>query len=256
MIKTMKSGIYKYQEISQIDRNHSKARSRDELILEYAPLVKQIVERMALRLPPHISKEELISGGIIGLFDALDKYDSNKGTQFKTYATLRIKGAILDELRKMDWVSRSVRRDIHRIEDARRTLELKLDREPNDFEIAQELGIDINAYHRMMGRVQGVGLFSLDRTTPEGFVSMLKRQTSNAPSSFDEFQIKELKKIIAKALSQLSEKEQLVMSLYYYDELTLKEIAKVLDLTESRISQIHSKALIKLRIKLRSYYEG
>lgn len=252
----MKSAIHRYQQNSQTDRKNVEARSREELILEYAPLVKQIVEHMALRLPPNISKEELISGGIMGLFDALDKYDANKGTQFKTYASLRIKGAILDELRKMDWISRSARRDIHKIEDARRTLELKLDREPNDFEIAEEMGIDIHSYHRMTSRAQGAGLFSLDQTKPDGFISILKKQTSDAPSPFDEFQVKEMKKIIAVALSKLSEKEQLVMSLYYYDELTLKEIAKVLDLTESRISQIHSKAIMKLRIKLRSYYEG
>jgi len=252
----MKSGIYKYQEISQIDRGNGESRSRDELILEYAPLVKQIVDRMALRLPPNISKDELISGGIMGLFDALNKFDPNKGTQFKTYASLRIKGAILDELRKMDWVSRSVRRDIHKIEGARRSLELSLGREPDDSEIAKEMGIDINAYHRMTKRAQGAGLFSLDRVMPGGFVSKFKRQTSDAPSPFDEIEKKEIKKIIGQALSKFSEKEQLVMSLYYYDELTLKEIAKILDLTESRISQIHSKAIIKLRTKLRSYFDG
>lgn len=252
----MKSGIHKYQEISRIEQGAAEEKSRDELILEYAPLVKQIVERMALRLPPNISKEELISGGIMGLFDALDKYDVNKGTQFKTYASLRIKGAILDELRKMDWVSRSVRRDIHKIEEARRTLELNLGREPDDYEIAEEMGVDIDAYHRMTKRAQGAGLFSLDRMMPGGFVSHLKKNTSEGPSPFDEFQVKELKKIIAEALSKLSEKEQLVMSLYYYDELTLKEIANILDLTESRISQIHSKAIIKLRTKLRYYHEG
>lgn len=252
----MKSGIHRYQEISRIEQGVREEKTRDELILEYAPLVKQIVDRMALRLPPNISKEELISGGIMGLFDALDKYDANKGTQFKTYASLRIKGAILDELRKMDWVSRSVRRDIHKIENARRSLEVSLGREPDDVEIAQEMRIDINSYHRMTKRAQGAGLFSLDQVMPDGFISKLKRQTSDMQSPFDEFQIKELKKIIAQALSKLSEKEQLVMSLYYYDELTLKEIATILELTESRISQIHSKAIIKLRTKLRSYYEG
>lgn len=231
-------------------------KSRKELILEYAPLVKKIVDRMAIRLPPNISKEELTSGGIMGLFDAIDKFDSGKGTQFRTYATLRIKGAILDELRRMDWVSRSIRRDIHKLEQARRTIGVRLGREPEDFEVAEEMGIDLDAYHRMLTRAQGIGLFSLDGTVPDCYNSKAANQTAETSSPFNELKRKELKQIIAGTLAQLSGKEQLIMSLYYYNELTLKEIAQVLDLTESRISQIHSKAIIKLRAKLRSYNEG
>ena len=252
----MKAGVGRYQQFIRIDRENMDKKSREELILEYAPLVKAIVERVAMRLPPTISKDELISGGIMGLFDAIDKFDPGKGTQFRTYATLRIKGAIIDELRRMDWVSRSVRRDIHKIEDARRTLEMRLGREPEDFEIAEEMGVDTDSYHKITTRAQGVGLFSLDAEMPDAFPWAIANQSLEAPTPFNEVRIKELKKAVAEALSKLSEKEQLVMSLYYFDELTLKEIAQVLDLTESRISQIHSKAIIKLRVKLRSYYEG
>ncbi|MBU0698990.1 MAG: sigma-70 family RNA polymerase sigma factor, partial [Proteobacteria bacterium] len=145
----MKAGVGRYQQFIRIDQENVDKKSREELILEYAPLVKTIVERIAIRLPPHISKDELISGGIMGLFDALDKFDPGKGTKFRTYATLRIKGAIIDELRKMDWVSRSVRRDIHKIEDARRTFERKFGRGADDHEIAEEMGIDSDSYHRM-----------------------------------------------------------------------------------------------------------
>jgi RNA polymerase sigma factor for flagellar operon FliA len=252
----MNPGVKKYQQSSRIDQKKVDEKLRDELILEYAPLVKEIAERMAIRLPPNISKDELISGGILGLFDAIDKFDSEKGIKFRTYAQSRIKGAILDELRKMDWVSRSVRRDIHRIEATMRSLELKLEREPKDIEVAEEMGVDIDSYHKMTVRAQGANLLSLDEFMPDGFTQKLAKQASDAPSPFDEFKIKELKSAISKALSKLSEKEQMVMSLYYFDELTLKEIAKVLDLTESRICQIHSKILIKLRVKLKSYYDS
>jgi len=252
----MKAGVDRYQQNFRIGRKNMDEKSREELILEYAPLVKKIVDRIAIRLPPNISKEELTSGGIMGLFDAIDKYDSGKGTQFRTYATLRIKGAILDELRRMDWVSRSIRRDIHKIEEARRAIGVRLGREPDDYEVAEEMGIDLESYHRMTTRVQGIGLFSLDGTVPDYFDSREAYQTPETFSPFNELKRKELKQIIAKILTQLSDKEQLVMSLYYFDELTLKEIAQILNLTESRISQIHSKAIIKLRAKLRSYNES
>ncbi len=252
----MKVGLKRYQEIFRIDRKNRNGRSREELILEYAPLVNEIAERMAIRLPPNISKEVLIGPGIAGLFDVLDKFDSEKGIKFRTYAAHRIKGAMLDELRKMDWVSRSVRRGIHRIEDAMRTLEVKLGREPEDFEVAEEMGVDIDSYNKMIDRARGGGLFSLDEVMRNDITTRIANQASSEPSPFDELQIKELKSVISEAISSLSEKEQQVISLYYYDELTLKEIAGVLGLTESRISQIHSKVTIKLRAKLRHYFEN
>jgi RNA polymerase sigma factor FliA len=252
----MNAGIKKYQELTHVDQENMDGKHREELILKYAPLVKQIAERMAVRLPPNISKEELIGPGVIGLFDAIDKFDSTRGIKFRTYANLRIKGAILDELRKMDWISRSVRRNINRIEDAIRTLELKLGREPKDDEIAGEMGLDMDSYYKMISRSHGVNLLSLDELMLEGTTPKIANQSSDQPSPVEELKIKEIKAVIFKALSTLSKKEQIVMSLYYYDELTLKEIAQVLDLTESRISQIHSKAIIRLRVKLKSYYEG
>jgi len=251
----MRTGVKKYQQAFQAEQENKDEKLREELILKYAPLVKNIAERIAIRLPPNICKEELIGPGIMGLFDAIEKFDSTREIKFRTYANLRIKGAILDELRKMDWISRSIRRNIHRIEDAMRSLELKLGREPEDSEVAQELGVDIDSYYKMTMKAQGAGLLSLDEIMPDGITPKLCRQVSNTSSPFDELKIKESKKIISKALSTLSKKEQMVMSLYYYDEMTLKEIAKVLDLTESRISQIHSKVIIKLRTKLRSYYK-
>jgi RNA polymerase sigma factor FliA len=251
----MRAVVNKYKQASQGKRENKDKKLKEELVLKYAPLVKNIAERMAIRLPPNISKEELIGPGVFGLFDAIDKFDSTKNIKFQTYANLRIKGAILDELRKMDWISRSIRRNIHRIEDAIRSLELKLGREPDDFEVAKQIGVDIETYHRMTMKAQGAGLLSFDESISDSKAQKLSGQVPDELSPFDELKIKELKKVISKALSKLPKKEQMVMSLYYYDELTLKEIAKVLNLTESRISQIHSKAIIKLRVKLKSYYK-
>lgn len=255
-VDEMNAGIKKYQEITHVDQEGMYDKHREELILKYAPLVKRIAERMALRLPPNISKDELVGPGVLGLFDAIDKFDSKKGIKFRTYANIRIKGAILDELRKMDWISRSVRRNIKRIEDAIRALELKLGRDPKDDEIAEEMGVDMDSYYKMISRYHGANLLSLDELMFDGGTTpKIANQVSDQPSPIDELKVKEINSIIFKALSMLSKKEQILMLLYYYDELTLKEIAQVLSLTGSRISQIHSKAIIRLRIKLKSYYE-
>ncbi len=250
----MTAQINKYSQAIKTNKGFKDTKTREELILEYAPLVKYIADRMAIRLPPNVSREEMMSAGILGLYDALDKFDSEKGFKFQTYAEHRIKGAMLDELRKMGWASRSVMKDVHRIENAFNTLTGRLGREPRDFEIAQEMGVDIDSFNRMTIRAQGIGLLSLDEIMPDGTVPKFAERISNTPSSFDELELKELKDIISKAILGLTKKEQLVVSLYYYDELTLKEIGKVLNLTESRVSQIHSKTILKLRLKLKSYY--
>ena len=247
----MNAGINKYQQAFNLHQGHIDTAQRDDLIFKYTPLVKYIAERMAIRLPPNISKEELTSAGIVGLFDALEKFDSEMGIKFKTYAEHRIRGAILDELRKMDWIPRSVRKEIHMIEDAMIAVRSRLGREPEDFEVAEEMGVDMDSYHKTISRARGVGLLSLDEIMPDGSNLAFTRQTSDSTSPLDELKIKELKDIITKALKGLPKKEQIVISLYYYDELTLKEIARVLGLTESRISQIHSKAIITLRTKLK-----
>ena len=252
----MKAKINKYQQFFDVDQGKIDARLREDLIIKYAPLLKYIVDRMAIRLPPYISKEELTSAGAVGLLDALDKFDSEMGFKFQTYAEHRIKGAILDELRKMDWIPRSIRKEIHRIEDAITALKSRLGKEPEDFEIAQEMGIDIDSYYSIISRARGVSLLSLDEIMPDGSTPKYAKQASKAPSPFDQLKIKEMKEFISEALLSLSRKEQLVISLYYYDELTLREIAEVLDVTESRISQIHSKAIIRLRARLRSKGSG
>jgi RNA polymerase sigma factor for flagellar operon FliA len=252
----MKANIQRYQQAFDRDQKKAESGVREDRIVKYAPSVKYIVDRMAMRFPPNISKDELISAGILGLIDALDKFDPEMGIKFQTYAEHRIRGAILDELRKMDWIPRSVRKDIHRLEDAARAVRMRTGREPEDIEVAEEMNIDIHSYHEVVNRAQGVELLSLDEILPDGSKPKFATQPSGLPSPFDELQTKEMKKVISQAIAQLSPKEQLVISLYYYDELTLKEIAKVLDLTESRISQIHTATIIKLRARLKAYYKG
>ena len=255
-MRIMNAGVKQYQQISRADALSRDPRQREALVLEYAPLVKRIVDRMAIRLPPNIGKDELISGGVMGLFDALDKFDPKRGIKFSTYAGNRIKGAIIDELRKMDWVPTSVRRDMHKIENAIQSLVIKLGREPEDFEVAHELGMDVDSYYRKVTRASGIGLLSFDHVSSYDISVNFAHKAPDSLLPSDELAKKELKGVIAKSLAQLSKKEQLVISLYYYDELTLKEIGQALNLTESRISQIHSKVIIKLRTKLKSYYKG
>ena len=247
----MRAKIKKYQQNSLEGKGNLQTKHREELVIKYAPLVKYISERIAIRLPINITKEELNSAGILGLFDALDKFDAEMGIKFETYAEHRIRGAIMDELRKMDWLPRSIREEIRRIENAIVASRNKLGREPEDFEIAHEMGIDMDTYYKILSRAQGVSLLSLDDPTPNGLTPVFARQVADTPSPLDDLTRKEMKELIAEAIACLPKKEQIVLSLYYYDDLTLKEIARVLELTESRISQIHSKAIISLRTKLK-----
>ena len=241
--------------------NPSDRRCRDEIILEYAPLVKLLANRMAMRIPPSVSVDDLVSAGIMGLVDAIDRYDPNRDVKFKTYAEFRIRGAMLDELRSLDWVPRSTRKKIRKMEQAIQSVEARLSRPAEDTEIIEEMEISMEAYYDILNAARGVELLSLDGYVKDDkdnsdskrtFKSLVRGNTDpdNQVLNF------ELKEVIVEAIKSLSKKEQMVISLYYYDELTLKEIGEVIELTESRISQIHTKAIIKMRAKLRSYYEA
>jgi len=236
-------------------------KEREALIHKYAPMVKYIANRIAMRVPPNISLDDLVSAGILGLLDAIDKFDPKRDVQFKTYAEFRIKGAIIDELRSHDWLPRSVRKQVQKIENAMIVLEDRLGRVPNDKEIADEMGISTEDYYSILQSARGLELISIDELIRDG------RDNSKSNNSYvdqmagdqdpsEYVRRLELKHVISEALKTLTKKEQMVISLYYYDELTLKEIGEVMGLTESRISQIHTKAILKLRIRLRSYYEA
>ncbi|MFH1674198.1 MAG: FliA/WhiG family RNA polymerase sigma factor [Pseudomonadota bacterium] len=235
-------------------------KDRESLIIQYAPFVKYIAGKMAMKVPPNISLDELISAGTLGLVDAVNKFDPGRDIQFKTYAEFRIKGAILDELRGMDQFSRSIRKKIHSIEDAISATDAKLGRPAEDSEIAREMGVGLEEYYELLADVQGYSILSLDEFIKTGSNNTesqesYKNQIKGNKTPAHHVDRMELRKVIANALKTLTSKEQMVISLYYYDELTLKEIGSVMDLTESRISQIHTKAIIKLKIRLKSYYE-
>ena len=231
---------------------------RDEMILKYTPLIKYIAHRLAMRLPPHVSVEDLMSAGVIGLMDALDKFDPEKKVQFKTYAEFRIKGAMLDELRSLDWVSRSVRQKAAQLEKAYQTLEKKKGRAVEEEEVAQEMGISLDHYYNLVNEVNGVFLLDIEnlrnrlpKLPEEDLINLLIDEKEKQPLQL--LGLEELKRVLTQAIDELSSKEKTVISLYYYEELTLKEIGEVLGFTESRICQIHAKAILKLRGKIRFY---
>ncbi|MGB5157855.1 FliA/WhiG family RNA polymerase sigma factor [Desulfobacterium sp. N47] len=253
---TISAEINRYVETSQLSFEEEKENYREELILKYAPLVKYISDRLANRMPSHISRDDLNSAGIIGLFDAIENFDSSRGIKFETYASYRIRGAILDEMRKLDWIPRSVRKDIQKVETAVTAAQTKLGRTPEDHEIAEELGVNLEDFYKIIDRTHNVNLLSLDEPALGTSVTTVNRLESDNPSPLDKVKKSEIEKVIASALANLPEKVQMVISLYYYDEMTLKEIAEIMGLTESRISQIHSKAIIILRSKLKAYFEG
>ena len=234
--------------------------SRDEMIMKYTPLIKYIAHRISMRLPSHIMAEDLVNSGVIGLIDAMNKFDPEKKVQFKTYAEFRIKGAMLDELRSLDWVSRSVRQKAAQIEKAFQNLEKKNGRAAEDQEVAQELGLSLENYYSLVSEVNGVSLTELagvrkriPHLADDDLLNLLVDE--NADQAFNHLGLDELKEVLTRGIEELTPKERTVIYLYYYEELTLKEVGEVLGFTESRICQIHSKAILKLRNKLRYYFK-
>lgn len=235
----------------------SPVEDRNAMILRYAPLIKYVAQRLAMRLPPHIHIEDLISAGVIGLMDAVAKFDPEKGVEFKTYAEFRIRGAMIDELRSMDWVPRSLRQKASQIERTIQQLEKRNGRSVEDEEIASAMGLSLEEYYRTLKELHGLSPIDpeeIQRRSPkvsiEEVVESLAESEENGP--FHQFHLNELKGLLSRAIDTLSERERIVLSLYYYEELTLKEIGEVLGLTESRICQIHTKGILKLRARLRT----
>ena len=231
--------------------------NREEVIIRYSPMIKYVANRIAMRLPPHIEVDDLISVGVLGLMDAITKYDSSRGAKFKTYAEFRVRGAILDELRSLDWVPRSIRQKASAVEKVVRSLESKLKRLPEDEEVAKEMEMSLDQFYRTLDETKSVPVFSLEDlgiAKESGEQQSLLDCIAGKADADPQTQIRliELKEIIAKAIDTLPEKERLMVSLYYYEELTMKEIGAVLDITESRVSQIHSKAVLHLRTKLKA----
>ncbi len=234
---------------------------RNELIIKYAPLIKYVASRLAMRLPPNVDVNDLISAGVMGLIDALNRYDPSRNIQFKTFAEFRIRGAMLDELRSMDWVPRSVRKKATLLEKTYAELEQKLGRPAEDDEVAEALGLSIDEFYRMLEETRGVSFIDIEtirRKIPDlnedDIFDLIVDPKQKDP--FEDTKISELRDILAQAIDELPEKEKLVVSLYYYEGLTMREIGEILGYTESRISQLHSKAIMRLRAKIRDYFQG
>lgn len=229
---------------------------REKIILEYAPLVKLVAGRLSMYLGYNVEYEDLVSYGIFGLIDAIDKFDYMKEIKFETYASLRIRGAILDQIRKMDWIPRTIRQRQKKIEAVMKNIESEHGRIATDEEIAAGLGISQDEYTEWQSQMKVTGVISLNEFMDQGSdVSQEcgRETTSRFDSPEESVEKKELSRMLAEALELLTEKEKKVITLYYFEELTLKEISNVLEVSESRISQLHTRALQKMKTKMGDY---
>lgn len=239
----------------EIQRGASQ--SRDELIMAHLPLVKFLVGRICSKLPPHLDQQDLMSAAIIGLITAAERFDPSRGIQFKTFAEKRIKGTIMDELRAQDWLPRGLREKYKRLEAEFSRLEQKLRRNPSSEEIAMAMGMELNDYFELLEEVHTLSFVSLDEFqeddegTPFGLLDFLSDDESENPQN--KIMAFQLVQALGEAIDILPEKERIVVTLYYYEELNLKEIGEVLNLTESRISQLHSQAVLRLRAKMKNH---
>jgi RNA polymerase sigma factor FliA len=232
----------------------------EALIAAYAPVVKYLAHRLACRLPASIGVDDLISAGVLGLLDAIEKYDPERQNLFKTYAECRIRGAMLDYVRECDWVPRSVREKEHALTQAYAAIERQQGRPANDEEVAAWLGLDLDTFDHWLTDVRGVSVVSLDKPLAheaEGSpVTALAQLAKEAPGPYECAEREELKAHLAAAIDALPQQEKVVLSLYYFEELTMREIGAVLGVTESRISQIRTTAILHLRATLQNVTQG
>jgi RNA polymerase sigma factor for flagellar operon FliA len=234
---------------------------RDTLIKKYLYLVRYVAGKMAMSVPPSVEIDDLVSSGVVGLMDAIGKYDPGRDTKFETYAVARIRGAIVDDLRSLDWVPRSVRRKARMIEEAYGSLENELGRAASDEEVSRKLNMSVEEFRSIVEEVVSAGLLSLDdfvgnqegeRTTR--IIDLVCAKDGVSPSS--NIETEEMKDTLANAILNLPEKERTVVALYYYEDMTLKEIGRTLGVSESRVSQIHTKAMLRLRGRLKSVQDS
>ena len=227
---------------------------RDQLIVHYSPLVKYVAGRVATGLPQNVDQADLVSYGIFGLIDAIEKFDLERGFKFETYAIARIKGNILDELRSIDWVPRSVRAKARSIEKAYSKLESTLHRTPTDAELAEELDVTDEQLQTMLGQISFTGLVALDEMLSGGDRGDSMTLGDTVPDTgvgpVAAYEVEEMRQILADAINRLPEREKTVLTLYYYEGLTLAEIGSILGVTESRVCQIHTKSVIQLRARM------
>lgn len=254
------TGMKKEIDISELwheYKNNNCQETRDKLILHYSPLVKYIAGRISAGLPQSVDQGDLVSYGIFGLIDAIEKYDMTREIKFETYAISRIKGAIIDELRALDWVPRSVRYRARELERVYYELENELRRVPTDEEVAKAMGITIEEHNDLLAQLSYTSVLALEELWSVGEkddkVSLIDSiEDTSSPDPAQTFEFEEIKDILADAIKRLPERERTVIGLYYYDGLTLREIGDILGVTESRVSQLHTKAVLRLKAKMRS----
>jgi RNA polymerase sigma factor for flagellar operon FliA len=237
-------------------KSEGDSRVRERLVVAYSPLVKYVAGRTAAGLPPHVEEADLISYGMVGLISAIERFDLSREIKFETYAIMRIKGAIIDELRSMDWVPRSVRSRAREVERANAKLENALQRAPTDEEIAAEMGITVDELNESLLAISHSSMVALDELWSVSDLSgdqvslMDTIEDPEAPDPAKALDVGDLKDRIAESIAKLPEREKLVIALYYYENLTLREIGEVLGVTESRVSQMHTKAVLRLRSRM------
>ncbi len=249
------------EELWRLYRETRNPAIRDRLVEQYAPLVKYVAGKVAVGMPHNVEFDDLVGYGVFGLFDAIEKFDPEKHVKFKTYAVTRIRGAIFDELRSIDWVPRSVRQKSREIEEAVHRLESSLGRTASDAEIAKDMGMTPKEFEKTMLKISGTSILSLNDVwyTGEDNDKVSIADSIESPISLNPDTIVEkgvIKRVIIEAINELPEKEKKVLVLYYYEDLTLKEIGRVLEVTESRVSQLHTKAIMRLRAKLTNIKKG
>jgi RNA polymerase sigma factor for flagellar operon FliA len=234
--------------------------SKEDLLGRFAPLVRHVVERVATTLPRNVDHEDLYSAGVLGLLDAHAKFDLRKGVKFETYAVWRIKGAVLDQLRSLDWVSRSMRRKARTLDGVTRALDQKLGRAASEDELARELKMDRGEFYRLLDHVRGAVLVSLDETrSSDDQESTTLGEHLPDPRAVDmnaRLEDEQTRLVLLRTLDLLPEQERLVVALYYYEHLTLKEIGRTLGISESRVSQVHTRAMSRLRLRLHKALAG
>ena len=244
------------QKLWETYRKSPTPEMREQIILEYAPLVKVVAGRLSMYLGYNVEYEDLVSYGIFGLIDAIDKFDMQKDVKFETYASLRIRGAILDQIRKMDWIPRTVRQKQKKIDEAIRNIEMRTGKNATDEQVAGELGLEQEELTEWQSRLKITNVISLNEFLEQGQEPVMDaRGNSHFSQPEDVVSESELKQVLEEALEVLTEKEKKVILLYYYEDLTLKEISKVLEVSESRVSQLHTKALLKMRPKMGKYMD-
>ena len=244
-------------DIEKLWDDYTRTRSqeaRDKLIVQYSPLVKYVAGRVGVGLPRNVEQADLASFGVFGLIDAIEKFDPERGYKFETYAIARIKGAILDELRSIDWVPRSVRSKARNLERAMAKLESENHRAPSDAEVAEEMGITENQLQTTLSQISFVGVAALDEMLSGGdrgeSVTLGDTVADQGAGPMGVFEVEEMRQILADSINRMPEREKIVLTLYYYEGLTLAEIGRVLGVTESRVCQIHTKAVLHLKARM------